>query len=203
MKLRLEALSPTDGIGIIRSGRTLRLVRPPYSLAESPVLAEDSLQDAILKHGFFASQQEFGDWHSAIDFLKHQVVKVRRALGHEIPESIPESDILDAAPIEVLNGFLDRVQHELIPQRLFGHAENFLLALLTSTVLTRPPEMRSRATKLLRSNKEARNQAESAVSELATRDIRFRSLEKHGELEQSARLAEQIRQRGCIFSLTS
>lgn len=28
MKLKFEALSPAEGIGIIRSGQTLRLVRP-------------------------------------------------------------------------------------------------------------------------------------------------------------------------------
>lgn len=203
MKLRLEALSPPDGIGIIRAGQTLRLVRPPYSLAESPVLAEDSLQDAILKHGFFASQREFEDWHGAIDFLKRQVVESRRVVGREIPESISNNDILDVAPVEVLNDFLDRVERELIPQRLFDHAENFVLAVLASTACTHYPDVFSRAVKLLQCNKEARNQAETAVSELATRDIRFPSLERHGELAWSTRLAEQIKQRGCIISLAS
>ena len=52
MTLKLEAISPAEGIGIIRSGQTIRLVRPPYVLHDAPVLPEDSVQDAILRHGF-------------------------------------------------------------------------------------------------------------------------------------------------------
>lgn len=199
MKLKLEALSPAEGIGIVRKGQTLRLIRPPYVSHDAPVLTEESLQNAILRHGFSASQEQFVSWEDVITFLNQQVVAVRRSLGKEIPDSIPGSDILDVAPLEVLSSFLDRVETDLIPQRLFDHAENFLLALLASSAQTRYPGVGSRAAKLLQRNKDARKQVEAWISEQANRDVRFPSLEKHGELELSARLAELIRTRGCVF----
>jgi hypothetical protein len=203
MKLKLEALSPAEGIGIIRTGQTLRLIRPPYLSHDAPVLAEESLQDAILHHGFSASGEQFASWEDAITFLNQQAVAVRRSLGKEIPDSIPGRDILDVAPPEVLSSFLDRVEGEMIPQRLFEHAEEFLLALLESSARTRHPDVGNRAVTLLQRNKDARKQSEAGISELANRDVRFPSLEKHGEREWSDRMAELIRGRGSVFAPAS
>jgi hypothetical protein len=203
MKLKLEAFSPAEGIGIIRTGQTLRLVRPPYVSHDAPVLAEESLQDAILRHGFSASGEQFGSWEEAITFLNRQAVAVRRLLGKEIPESIPGRDIVDVAPPEVLSSFLDRVETEIIPQRLFNYAEDVLLAVLTSGAGIRHPEIGARAASLLQLNKDARCESEAGISELAKRDIRFVSLERHGEIEKSARWADLIRERRCVFAPAS
>ena len=203
MMLRLEALSPAEGIGIIRVDHTLRLIRPPYLSQDTPVLAENALEDAILRHGFSASTEQFGSWEDVITFLNQQAVDVRRSMGQTIPESINGKDILDVAPLDRLNSFLDRIEQEIIPQRLFDQADEFLLSLLASSASTRHPETGSRAVRLLQRNTNARKQSEARVSELANRDIRFPSLERHGELEESVRLAELIRERGCIFAPAS
>jgi hypothetical protein len=204
MKLELEALSQAEGIGIIRSGRTLRLVRPPYTLQDAPILSEDSLQDAILCHGFSASGQQFQSWEDAIAFLNQQAVAARRLLGKEIPETIPGPDILDVAPPEVLSAFLDRVERQIIPQRLFDHAEDFLLALLKSKAPTHQPRLGHKAAELLQLNSEARKKADAGISQLASRDVRFPSLERRrGDFEWSVRLAELIRERGCVFAPAS
>lgn len=200
MKLKLEAISPAEGIGIVRTGKTLRLLRPPYVWSDTPELAENSLRDAILRHGFSACEKQFDSWKDVIEFLNEQVVIVRRALGKEIPDSVSGRDVIAVAPPEILNSFLDRVEAEIIPQRLFDHAENILLAILITGVGARHPEVGVRAATLLQRNKDARNQSEGAISELATNDIRFVNLEKHGELERSSRLAELIRLRGSVFA---
>ena len=98
MKLFLEAISPAEGIGIIRSGRKFRLVRPPYELHDMPVLPKESVQDAILRYGYSSSQEQFKNWEDAISFLNQQAVIVRRSLGKDIPDTIPGKDILDVAP---------------------------------------------------------------------------------------------------------
>jgi hypothetical protein len=200
MNLVLEALSAMDGTGIIRNGQTLRLLRPPYTLRDSPVLPESSIRDAILRHGFAAAKEHFGGWEEAVDFLNRQAAESRRSLGKEIPEFIAGGDIVDVAPEEVLTAFLERVETELIPGKMFDHAENFLVALLSTGVLTRYPALGCRAARLLQRNKDARQLAGAATSELMGRDLRFVSLEKHGELERSAKLAESIRQRHCVFA---
>jgi hypothetical protein len=200
MKLKLEALSPAEGIGIIRSGQTLRLVRPPYALQDAPRLSEESLEDAIVRHGFSGSSEQFRSWEDAISFLNQQAVAARRLLGKEIPDAIPGPDILNVAPPEVLCDFLDRVESEIIPQRLFDHAEDFLLAVLLNKPWTSQPEICQRAAELLQRNNEARKKADAGISELANRDIRFPSLErKQAEFERSIRLAELIRERRCVF----
>ncbi len=204
MKLKLEAVSLMEGIGIIRSGQTLRLVRPPYMLSDAPALAEESLQDALLRHGFNASREQFNNWDDAIAFLNQQAVTVRRSLGKEIPDAIPAKDILDVAPPEVVSRFLDRVEREIIPQCLFDHAEDLLLAVLTNRTCSCQPGVGARAAGLLQRNKEARKKAEVRISELANRDIRFPSLEQRpGDLAWSVRLTELIRERGSILAPAS
>jgi hypothetical protein len=164
------------------------------------MLTEESLHEAVLKYGYFASEQEFSGWQDLIDFLNRQAVDFRRAMGREIPESIAGEDILSAAPSQVLISFLDRVERELIPHRLFDHAENFLMALLASGIPKRYPELCSRAARLLQRNKDARARAEIGIGGLKVRDARFVSLERHNELEKSALLAQTIRGRGCVFA---
>jgi hypothetical protein len=200
MSLRLEALSAADGAGIVRNRETLRLLRPPYTIHNSPVLPEESIQDAILRHGFTASHEEFETWEAAINFLNQQVVEARRALRMEIPESIPGGDIVEVAPEEVISSFLARVETELIPQGKYDHAENLLFALLASNTLARYPTLGAKATKLFRQNRAARDQAETGISELTSLDLRFRSLERHGQLDRSKKRSEDIKRWGCIFA---
>jgi hypothetical protein len=167
----------------------------------APVLPEDSVQDAILRHGFSAAQEQFDNWKDAIVFLNQQAVAARRSLGKEIPDAISGKDILNVAPSEVLSSFLDRVEREIIPQRLFDNAEDFLLAFLASRALGHQPELGARAAALLQRNKEARKKSEAGISELANRDIRFPSLEqKQGDFALSVRLTKLIRERGCVFA---
>jgi hypothetical protein len=163
-------------------------------------LPEGSVQDAILRHGFSASQQQFESWEGLIEFLSQQVVEVRRQLGGEVPASISNEDILEVASEQDLTVYLDRVERELIPGRLFDHAENFLVAFLASSALDRYAGLGRRAARLLQRNNGARRAAEAAVSELANRDVRFPSLERHHEVEKSVRIAKNIQVWGSVFA---
>jgi hypothetical protein len=203
MTLILEAISPEEGIGIVRVGEALRLIRPPYAWRDSPELPEESLQGAILRHGFSASDKQFADWDGAIAFLNEQAVAARQSLGIEIPKEIRGRDILEGAPPDILTGFLDRVENQLIPHRLFEHAESLLLALLTSSVLTRHPDLGARAARLLQLNKSTRDRIQARDAEFASRDVRFASLENRGEANRATRLAEMIRARGSVFAPAS
>jgi hypothetical protein len=200
MNLKLEAHSPVDGFGIVRVGSKLRLIRPPYSSASTPVLPEEALQDAVIRHGFFASAIEFANWRELIDYLNGQLVTARRSLGAGLPDSVDGTSILEVAPREILEQFLDRVEKDIIPQRLFDHAEEFLLKLLGSSAGASSPEIRNRAVRLLQLNKSKRTQFEIGEGELTKRDVRFAGLEKSGELERSLEWAKTIRERGCVFA---
>lgn len=197
--LKLEAIYPAEGTAIVRADQTLRLLRPPYLLSECPVLPEDAVGDAILHHGFFAAQEEFAGWDEAIAHLNRAALEFRQAAGSPVPDEVPTRELLELAPVEVLGRFLDRAEKELIPQGHFDHAQDFLLALLTGNATTQHAELKNRAAALLDRSIEAEKRARSGISELASRDLRFPSLEKHGQLESTARLAEQVRMRGRVL----
>jgi hypothetical protein len=201
MTVRLEAISEIDGTGIVRSGEVLRLLRPPYTLQDSPALPEESLHDAISRFGFSPSEEQFPSWEQAIEFLNLRTVESRRALGIELPESIDGASVIEAASEDVLNDFLLRVDRDLIPGRLFDHAENFLVAFLASSALTSYPALARRAAELLQRSRAARQRTEAAGSELASRDARFPALEKHGELKKCAQTGESIEKRHCVFAV--
>lgn len=203
MTLKLEALSPAEGFGFIRSEGELRLVRPPFRAQDALVLSDESLHDAIARFGYTVSDRQFDNWEDVITFLNQQIVETRRVLELPIPEVIAGSEILDVAPPEVLNKFMARVEEELIPQGLFDEAEDFLLALLETSAADRTPEVGDRAVRLLQVNRDRRRRSEAAITEFTAHDIRFPSLERHGEVELSARMAEIIRGRGCVFAPTS
>jgi response regulator RpfG family c-di-GMP phosphodiesterase len=134
-------------------------VKPPYSLKEFPLVAEDSIRDAILKHGYSSSNEEFQSWDQLKEFLNRHVVEARRDLGQQIPDSIDDAEIVEVAPSDVLERFLDRVETELIPRRAFDQVENFLLVLLSSPAVTSNAKRSQRAAKLLQQNRVARKEA--------------------------------------------
>src|SRR5581483_375049 len=200
MNLKLEAISRTEGIGILRVGKTLRLMRPPYRSADTPVLPEGSVEDAVLRHGFSYSERQFESWQTVIKYLNDGVREARRAIGQGILDEISADTIFQATPPEVLEHFLDRVEKELIPQHLYDEADDFLLAALSNPISDKNSEFKKRAVSLLQKGKIARKRWELDQNEMASRDIRFVSLEQRGELEFSSRLAETIRERGCVFA---
>jgi hypothetical protein len=203
MSLKLEALLPVEGVGIVRDNTELRLVQPPYRLSDAPTLPATALRDAILKYDYVASGEEFETWGDLIEYLNRQVVESRTRLGRNIPESVAYDEIVAVAPPEVISGFLDRVESELIPRGSFDHADNLLLAVLSSDLLIKTPALSARAGKLLRRSKESRARAGTGTSTLASEDLRFASLERSGELKKSMQIAERIRCRHSIFELCS
>jgi len=203
MSLRLEALLPVEGVGIVRSDSELRLVQPPYRLSDAPKLPTSALRDAVLKYNYVVSNEQFDNWEALIEFLNRQVVESRQRLGRSIPEVVAYDDIVEAAAPEVISGFLDRVESELLPHGLFDHADNFLLAVLSSALVAQTPLLSARAARLLRQTKEARARTEAGTSAIAGQDIRFESLERKGELKKSMQIAENIRCRHSIFAQCS
>lgn len=164
------------------------------------MLPADSVGDAIVSHGFLSVGKHFETWEELIEFLNAQAINARQALGQEIPEFISAEDIIQVAPIAVLQRFLDQVETDLIPQRLFDRAENFLVALLAGDVISQNPDLGRRAARLLQTSNARKREAEIAITGLTQLDARFTSLGRHCQIETSARVAEAIKERGCVFA---
>jgi hypothetical protein len=200
MNIRLEAFSPTDGTGIVRVTNLLRLLRPPYRQQDCPVLPEKALQEAITRFGYSEGKAEFSSWAEAIAFLNEQTRASRSALGKEVPNEIDGARVIAVASADTLSALLDRVENVLIPGRMLEHAEKFLITFLASDALTKYPAQASRAAKLLQHTNKICEQTEADQSELASRDLRFTSLEKkEDELKKSNHLARVIERRGSFF----
>lgn len=197
----LEAFSPSDGIGFVRRHGELRLVQPPYSLLDSPIVSEESLEDAVLNHGFYSTSQQFTSWPELIAHLESEVVQSRESVG-EFPDMFSTEEVIALAPLEALEQFLDIVETTLIPGKQFDQAEAFLLPLLTSESARHNSQLVERGANLLRLTKQAKECSEVRLSHLARNDRRFRSLFKHNQSDQSARLAQVIRERGSVFAIS-
>lgn len=200
--LRLEAFSPTEGIGLVRSENELRLIRPPYALNSSPVVEESSIQEAVLQAGFTVSQSEFENWNELIQFLNEEVVRSRKELGYVVPDEISPDDVFDIATPEALKELLDRIELEILPKFQFDVAETILVSFLAHDAAHLHPELGRRAARLLKILKYAR-QSRADTAKATSKDIRFSSLLSHGAYDRCVAIAEIIKARGSIFSLTS
>jgi hypothetical protein len=200
LTLKLEAFYPAEGVGIVRSERELRVIQPPYHRRGAVILSEESLAEAILKGGFFQSQEQFNSWEAIIQFLNAMLIKTREAIGQDIPTNIDIEQTMKLAPTSVLKQFMDRIEGELIPERAFTRAEDLLVAMLNSDAVANNAELNRRAASLLRLSRDEKAAAEERVAAVTDQDLRFSSLKRHNQLDAAAKLAKLIKQRGCIYS---
>ncbi len=203
MKLKLEALSPAEGIGIVRqSDGTLRLIRPPYRSSDTPSLPEAALQETIIYHGFSAASKVFDDWRDVIQFLNQVVADTRHLVGVEIPEAIEATDVLALAPCDVISSYLGRVEQELIPHKLFDRAELILSTLLRIALSRNELKVAARAADLLELNRTSRKERQAGMAELARLDARFAHLsgQRAGQAAEADRIAEAMRNRGSVLA---
>ena len=150
MNFILEAFSPADAVAIVQTGQRLRLFRPPFRQSNAIELPKSAIQDAVMNHGFHVCGRQFDSWETVIAFLNQQLADYRQKHGHPVAETLDNLEILDVAPLEVLLGFLDNVEYQLIPQGQFEHANNFLFAMLESSAAKQNPNLMARTGKLLR-----------------------------------------------------
>jgi hypothetical protein len=196
MNIILEAFSPTDAVAIIRSKQGLRLCRPPYKQFNTIELPESAIEDAVLNHDFHASGTSFESWAAVIYFLNQQLIAYRESCGHPVAETLNNIEILDVTPLTVLQDFLKKVENELIPQRQFAHAKNFLLALLKSNATQEYPNLKTQAVNLLEKIQQVEDTKNDSGTVLANKYSPFKNLS-----EEANRLADYVRKNGFYGSL--
>ncbi len=195
MNIILEAFSPTDAVAIIRSKQCLRLCRPPYKQINTIELPESAIEDAVLNHDFHASGASFDDWAAVIYFLNQQLIAYRKSCGRSVAETLNTIEILDVAPLEILQNFLKKVENELIPQRQFAHAKNFLIALLESNATQEYPELKIQAVKILKQIQQVEESKNNSATMLENKYSPFKNLPKTAN-----QLADHVRKHGFFGS---
>ncbi len=146
----LLAIAPEDGWAFLRRHGALHLLRPPYQSWNLETVAEESLERALHQHGFIVDRRVFADWASLIAELKARTIAAYHAQGRQTADSETIRSLLHKAPRPVLQTFLDRVEHELLPNRERRAAFEILTELLGVRVLRDDTELYERTVELLR-----------------------------------------------------
>ncbi len=199
MSFILEAFSPADGMAIVQTGQRLRLIRPPYRQSNAIELPKSAIQDAVLNHEFHVSSRQFDSWETVIVFLNQQVVEYRQSQGHPVAGNLNNVEMLDVAPLEVLQSFLDKVESQLIPQGQFEHAENFLLALLECNAAETNPHLVVRAGKLLNRIRQTEARKNDSAKILESQYSPFKFLTQKNKTEMANKKADYIKQHHSFF----
>jgi hypothetical protein len=139
--IRLLALAPEDGWAFVRSEGQVRLLRPPYGKRTHPVVEESAVARAVAVEGFEAAEEDFADWADLFAALEQRFLASRPAPPAGLaPEAVER--ILRHAPPSALDGFLDRIECELLPSRQWEPAlvllDRFLAVESPAAVALRP-----------------------------------------------------------------
>lgn len=206
--LELLASAPEDGWAYVREGELIRLIRPPYTRSRSSVVSEQSVKNAIAKHGFARSDESercFRDWPAVIQFLGARMLEALRARRLEIIEDTGER-LLEFASVETLNRYLARIDAELISSSRWDHAEHLLVNMLCLPAIREASASYDRAVALLKKVQEGRQREDRAKKQLAVEDNDFERVfpqasARYGR-ERITRVAEQISSRGHVFAFS-
>jgi len=165
--IKLLATALQDGWAFVKQRNRVLLVRPPYEDQDLREVSESTVEKAVMAHGFAASDREFQDWRSLIEYLDTEVLKRREALGLGEPDVESVRALVREAPPEVIRSYLDRIESELLPQAEQSVALDLLTALLSSKHLPEDQELYERAVSLIEQCRRGQAVEEERVRELA------------------------------------
>ncbi|MBF0550362.1 MAG: hypothetical protein HQK60_07495 [Deltaproteobacteria bacterium] len=201
MNINLLAYFDLDGSAIVKIDSDLLLARPPFEKRHIIKINETMLDKAVLRFGFFSTEKMFSDWETLIQFLNAQVAEAHKARGVDLSKVDVSQDIIDLAPPEILDQYLDRIESELIPARRFDHAESVLMAMIKSNNpdLSSKPR-RLRVTHLMQALSEARKSDPVKALQSMANESRFPNLTKHGGLLRARDIGKRIRKQQSILA---
>lgn len=149
MMIEMLAAALRDGWAFVRSDQRVRLVRPPYRTSFCPEVSDETVDKAVLSHGFTPIKESFEDWPSLIKYLEDQLVETRRSAGYPEPDIENLRNLVAKAPAKVLHKCLDQVEEEFLPKGEFIAAESLVTQMLRSHLLRADDQLSERALSLL------------------------------------------------------
>lgn len=156
MSISIEAYSPADGAAIIRKEGQCFWLNPPYQLINNTINvkklddAEKTINEALIKQNFHATDQTFENWEHVFSFLRHALQTYREKLGRPVPEQITGVEFINSMPEAIILKLLERIKTQYLPQQRFIPAKNFLFSLLESQAARDNAELKAKAQALLK-----------------------------------------------------
>jgi hypothetical protein len=191
------ALDRNDGWVFVSDGETIRLLRPPYRLADARVVQHEAVERAVTQHGYVAMDAEVPTWAELVALAQRAVTQHREAEGRPIPEQGVGRALLRVASPDMVARILERVREELIPKDELAAAEKILDALrMEAPHLHQSPQLSREAAELLSVVLKRR---EERIRIFSQREGRFPRLAKCGALASAEKQAQRIASRGSMF----
>jgi hypothetical protein len=128
-EIKLLAIAEEDGWAYFSRGDGIYLLRPPYAEEHLVEVSKDTVDKAVLHHGFKGRENSagnsFDNLSDLIDYVKKLYVKDKK-----IPTVKELREVLKFAPYDVLDRFIARAENELTSRRNFGPVCQIVIDLL-------------------------------------------------------------------------
>lgn len=130
MNIKLVGISELDGAAFCKIKDQIYFLDPSYK--DLLKINEDGFRRAMVHYNYSSMQKDFSNWKSLINYLNTAVKKARKEKGLNISDEDLNKDIIDLAPVEVLERYLTRIEKELFPNKKFNNTEKILSTMLMS-----------------------------------------------------------------------
>jgi hypothetical protein len=195
--IHLVAVAYDDGYAFVREGDALYSVRPPFSAKR--LASESSAERAITGFGFERAEGPFKDWTSLIDHLKGELIRRREEAGAH-PDTKRIRQLVERAPKRIVETFLEKIEHELIPNKEWKAVMSLLTSLLRNKAVECDASLLRRCADLQSRSLEEQNSRTVGLEELEEEALRIEfpfGWDRYGE--DILRVTKYIRRDGQIF----
>jgi len=149
MKIKIIAIAPEDGWGIIKKDEQMFILRPPYKNSDLIRVSPIEFEKAISVYGFEECDIHLGSLNEVVTFLKEKFVEEMEKIGVGRMPSDQLRELLKYATEDILKEFLDRAQKDLIPSGKLDAAESIALKSMKSEKVLKNPELLKMAVNVL------------------------------------------------------
>ena len=168
MTFKIIAAALNDGWGFVLEEETIFLLRPPYTSSDKIEVSMKVVENAIHIRGFEEYDITLDTINEVVRSLKEMYIESKRRQGIDPPSSEKLKEFLKYATDDVLLGYLNRANDELIPERKLDAAEAIALDMLDLENVRNNTDMSRIATDILKKCRQEREGLEKLVFDAST-----------------------------------
>jgi hypothetical protein len=157
--LEVIATAKEDGWAFVKKDEQVFLVKPPYRASNLIPVSEDVIPKAVTSQGFHWIHQEFNDWEGVVASLRAGLKEAHDAVLGHVADADLQRELLEDAPMDILEGYLRRTEEELLPNHEWRAATTVLTVLLKLDSIRNNPDLFRHTVSLL-------EQASAEISKL-------------------------------------
>jgi len=170
MKFKIIAAAPDDGWGFVSEEEKIFLLRPPYTSSDKIEVSMKVVENAIHIRGFEEYDITLNTVNEVVRSLKEMYIESKRRQGIDPPSSEQLKEFLKYATDDVLFGYLNRANDELIPEGKLDAAEAIASDLLDLENVRNNTDMSHIATDILKKCSQERKSRKQSIHDLLSSD---------------------------------